>query len=169
MEHDQDRLRLYLTHRTALIDYAAPIVGCRARAEDVVQEAYLRFVPHTGERAPLDRPVSYLYRIVRNLAFDWTRRLSAETRRAAAQAVIDPVAAVASPEEAALHRDELRRVYAALSEVPERSRRAFEMHRFGGLTFHQIAARLDVSVATAHRLVRDMLIHVANRLKPPEA
>ena len=168
MEHDQDRLRLYLTHRTALIDYAAPIVGCRARAEDVVQEAYLRFVPSAGERVPVDRPVSYLYRIVRNLAFDWTRRLSAEARRAAAQAAIDPVAA-ASPEEEALHRDELRRVYAALSEVPERSRRAFEMHRFGGLTFHQIAARLDVSVATAHRLVRDVLIHVAARLTPPEA
>jgi hypothetical protein len=38
-----DKLDIFLRHRADLIDYAAPIVGCRARAEDVVQEAWLRF------------------------------------------------------------------------------------------------------------------------------
>ena len=72
MTSDSVRLDLFLAHRSALIDYAQPIVGCRARAEDVVQEAYLRFAAATDRERPADdrilQPVGYLYRIVRNLA-----------------------------------------------------------------------------------------------------
>ncbi|MCD6074877.1 MAG: hypothetical protein K0Q70_1760, partial [Rhodospirillales bacterium] len=46
MKSDTAKLTLFLTHRTALIDYAAPIVGDRSRAEDVVQEAFIRFSGH---------------------------------------------------------------------------------------------------------------------------
>jgi RNA polymerase sigma-70 factor (ECF subfamily) len=76
LQHDDARLKLYLTHRAALIDYATPIVGCRARAEDVVQEAYIRFVPARVADARIEQPVAYLYRIVRNVALDWTRRFA---------------------------------------------------------------------------------------------
>lgn len=66
-------MRIYAEHRPALVDYATPIVGSRDNAEDVVQEAYFRFVP---TRPPLllglRTPVGYLYRIVRNIALDWT-------------------------------------------------------------------------------------------------
>ena len=36
---------LYVAHRSALIDYAARILGSREAAEDIVQDAYLRFAP----------------------------------------------------------------------------------------------------------------------------
>ena len=41
-EHSRKR-NVYLRHRAELIDYATPIVGDRALAEDVVQDAWLRF------------------------------------------------------------------------------------------------------------------------------
>nr|WP_269807513.1 sigma factor [Pseudomonas sp. NMI795_08] len=66
-----------MAHRPALVDYATPIVGCRARAEDVVQEAWLRFSRQPGD-ADIRHPASYLYRIVRNLALDQTRRTATE-------------------------------------------------------------------------------------------
>ena len=70
---EDGKLRLYLAHRAALIDTAAPIVGCRSRAEDVVQDAYLKLDDDTpGIRNPL----SYMFRLVRNLAIDRARRLS---------------------------------------------------------------------------------------------
>ncbi|MGU9546296.1 sigma factor, partial [Bacillus cereus] len=72
-----DKLKLYLAHRAALLDYAAPIVGCRSRAEDVVQEAWLRF-SRQEEDAAIRHPASYLYRIVRNLSLDLTRRSATE-------------------------------------------------------------------------------------------
>ncbi len=167
MKDDGSRLALFLAHRAALVEYATPIVGCRARAEDVVQESWLRFAGReaAAEEDGLRQPVAYLYRIVRNMALDCVRRLAAEGRRADAQAIAaDQDKLEHSPEEVFIHRDELRRVEAVLAELPERTRLAFELHRFGGLTFHQIAGRLGVSVATAHRLTRDAMVRVMRGL-----
>lgn len=163
---DDEKLRLYMAHRAALIGYATPIVGSRVQAEDIVQEAYLRFAPSASNGAALDHPVGYLYRIVRNLSLDLRRRLSAETRRDEAHAVLtDPFPAAPSPEEEALFRDELKCVDRALAELPDHMRKAFEMHRLGGYTFEQIAAHLGTSVSSAGRWVQQAFVHVSRRLE----
>lgn len=168
MARDEEKLRLYLAHRAALIEYATPIVGQRDRAEDVVQEAYLRFAP-APDSAVLDRqPVGYLYRIVRNLALDVRRRLSADARRDEAHLVLAGSTATApSPEEEAEFRDDLRRVEQALAELPDNVRRAFEMHRLGGFTFQQIAEQLGVSLPTAARWTKEAFLHLSNRMERP--
>lgn len=168
MQQDDDRLKLYLTHRSALVDYATPLMGgSRAQAEDVVQEAYFRFVPPLAGAAPtagVDRPLAYLYRIVRNLAFDMLRRSGAEMRRETQAMQLDAGLAAPAPDEEFQARDELRRAQAALAELPERTRRAFELHRFHDFTFQQVAETLGISVTSAHRLVRETVVHVTQRL-----
>src|SRR3546814_20421537 len=80
-EQHSRKLNLYLRHRAELIDYATPIVGDRALAEDVVQDAWLRFSEagsHDAKTRLIRQPVGYLYRIVRNLALDISRRQTAE-------------------------------------------------------------------------------------------
>ena len=172
LRHDPAKLRLFLAHRAALIDYATPIVGDRAQAEDVVQEAWLRFEgaespePAAARQTPILQPVGYLYRIVRNLALDWTRKLASERRSQQNSFTLDAVAAQmdgTTPEATILHRDTLRLVAAAMAELPERNRLAFEMHRFGGCTFQEIADRLGISLGLAHKLVRDAVSHCATR------
>jgi RNA polymerase sigma factor (sigma-70 family) len=74
-----DTTALFVEHRRSLIDYATRIVGSRAHAEDVVQEAWLRFDEVSRQRL-LDEPLSYLYRIVRNLALDGRRSQAREAR-----------------------------------------------------------------------------------------
>lgn len=162
MNSVQARLRIYAEHRPALVDYAAPIVGSRDNAEDVVQEAYFRFVP---TRPPLllglRTPVGYLYRIVRNIAIDWTRRDAAEKRRDAAYALTrDPLPLAPSAEDELICNDEARIVLATLAELPEKKRRAYEMSVFGELSSAAIAQQLEVSRATAHRLVQEAMLHV---------
>lgn len=163
VKHDKGKLEVYLSHRSALVDYATPILGCRARAEDVVQESYVRFAGQDDNATALRQPVAYLYRVVRNLALDCLRHLSLE--KAAPEDALEQVAApAASPEREALYRDELRVLAEALAELPERTRTAFEMHRLGGHTQQQIAARLGVSVGLVNRLIDDALTHCAERL-----
>ena len=164
MAQGDGHLRVFLTHRSALIDYASPILGSRAQAEDVVQEAYLRF--SASPENDLRMPVAYLYSTVRNLALDAIRRRSAENRRDAAYAeTIDPAATEPSPEETTAHREELARVAAILAELPELKRLAFEMSRFGGLTFQEIGERLGVSTASAHRFAHETLTHLMRRMR----
>jgi RNA polymerase sigma-70 factor (ECF subfamily) len=157
-------LSLFMTHQAELVAYAATIVGCRARAEDVVQEAYLRFEDASGNRE-LAQPVGYLYRIVRNLAVDGSRRLALESRHIDGDAAAEAPADQPSPEDAALHRDELKIVAAALAELPARTRQALEMHRLDGLRLKDIAERLGISITLAHGLIHEGLAHCQRRLR----
>ena len=165
MPSDQ-HLTLYLAHRQKLVHYASGIVADSGRAEDVVQEAYLRFSAAAAER-PLQQPVGFLYRIVRNLAFDLRRRRVLEEKTLdldAGAGLSDIPDRAPSPEEEAIQHQEFARVVAALEALPERTRIALEMHRFGGFTLKQIAARLGISVSMAHVLVVEGVRHCQRAL-----
>lgn len=160
----------YLRHRSALIDYAAPILGCRARAEDVVQEAFVRFsqrqkgLTGTTVPQPIGDPVSYLYRIVRNLAFDWLRRPEAAMKPGDSDDLERLADGTATPEQAMMQKDQVRVLSEALAELPERTRTAFVMRRLEGRSLKEIADHLGVSVVRAHQLVKDAVRHSAARL-----
>ena len=159
-------LSLFIAHRSALVNYANGIVGERSLAEDVVQEAWLRYGAAMHGRR-LEEPVGYLYRIVRNIALDRRRRLTLEHRHTARH-VEQLVASVAdeapSPEDEAIARQELRRVIAAIAELPERTRIALEMHRFGGCTLKEIAQHLGISTSMAQVLVIQGIKHCQRAL-----
>jgi RNA polymerase sigma-70 factor (ECF subfamily) len=160
-----DTTTLFIEHRHSLVAYATGIVGSRTQAEDLVQEAWLRFDEIARQRF-LDEPLGYLYRIVRNLALDGRRRIARETEALAngvAAAVTAPTIA-ATPEMLALYRDELRLLEEALAELPDRTRIAFEMHRLDGCKLREIARFLDISLPKAHVLVSDGIRHCKRRL-----
>lgn len=158
------KLDLYLSHRRALIDYARSIAGGRAQAEDVVQDAWLRFADTRSDHT-LSNPLGYLYRIVRNLALDAGRRLATEQREPeSATRLGELVASTPSPEAQVCDEDALQMIAKALLELPDRTRIAFEMHRLGDYTLQQIAQHLGVSVGLVHSLVRDAMTHCAQCL-----
>lgn len=160
-----DPTRVFIEHRSALVNYANAIVGDFGRAEDVVQEAFLRFRSVSSGRL-LDEPVGYLYRIVRNLALDLKRRLALESRHVGGSldAVAETAAGAGAGEAAMIAREELRRVAEALAELPERTRIALEMHRFGGFKLREIADHLGISVSMAQVLVVEGVKHCESRL-----
>lgn len=165
MSDTESNLSLYLAHRRELVDYATAIVGDRARAEDLVQEAFLRFRSSIGGRQ-LDEPVGYLKRITRNLAIDALRSSAAERRRIDGDASFDSVIEDRPSQEEVLgHRDDLRVVMAAMAELPERTRVALSMHRLDGMKLKDVAEHLGVSVALVHQLVYDGLAHCRKRLR----
>lgn len=160
-----DTVSLFIRRRAELVDYAASIVGCRSRAEDVVQEAYLRF-DDAAERSRLTRPTGYLFRTVRNLAIDLVRRLALENRHVDDGAEPEKIRTeIATPETILLRRAELQIVREALAELPERTRVALAMYRFDGKKLKDIARHLGISVALAHALVHEGLMHCRQYLR----
>lgn len=165
MAPEDPNLRIFVAHRRELIDYATAILRDRSRAEDLVQDAYLRIAASAGERA-ITEPLSYWRRTIRNLAIDVLRGRLAEGRQASAFEAVAPKAEeLPSQEDALAHKAELRIVLDALAELPERSRTALELHRFEGLKLKDIALRMGISVGQAHRLVHDALDHCRQRLR----
>ncbi len=164
---DRMILSLFRAHRRDLVNYASGIVGNRTHAEDMVQEAYLRFHQASGTRL-LNEPIRYLYRIVRNLAVDGRRRFLQESQFIVTGEEVVVEQAVEdrpSPEAEVLAKAEWRALESALSELPERTRIALEMHRFGGCKLKEIAAHLGISIALAHALVADGINHCRHRMQ----
>ncbi len=164
-----DTLSLYSAHRADLVQYAGRIVGDRSAAEDVVQEAFIRF-DRVSQSQTLIEPLAYLYKIVRNLALDVKRRSQRETIRqeeTPGRSLETFAAQQPSPEAEAGGRQELEQLQSALLELPERSRIALEMHWFGNYTIREIARFLELSVGTTHALVADGLEHCRDRLRRP--
>lgn len=160
-----DRHNLYLTHRSALVDYAARILGSREAAEDIVQEAYLRLAPGktTGESAR--QTIAYLYRVVRNLSFDVLKRRKIEHRGHVGEPPFWTVPQPAeTPEQTVMLTDEIRIAADVLDSLPSDIRIAVEMYRFGGHTLDGVAQHLGISVATAHRHVRTAMVKIATAL-----
>ncbi len=67
----------FAAHRRALIGLAYRMLGSRSEAEDVVQDAYLRW--HAADRAAITEPRRYLGTVVTRLCLDRLR--SARARR----------------------------------------------------------------------------------------
>jgi len=160
-------LALFMRQRSALVNYASSIIGSRVQAEDLVQEAWLRFDAATKGRF-LDDTTGYLYRIVRNLALDSKRQIARESSLTSASDYDVAVQTRASdspdPETVAVYKDEYAILMQALSELPERTRIACEMHRVGGAKLREIADYLDISVPLAHKLVSEGIDHCRERL-----
>lgn len=160
------KLTLFLAYRSALVNYATPIVGDRAQAEDVVQEAFIRFMQAQG--SAMHQPAAYLHRIVRNLALDSVRRRATEQRHQLEPPWWMTPDSPRTPEQELHHRQDLQRLARVLDTLPEQARMALTMHRFQGHTLQEIAQRLDISLSKAHRLVRDALVLLARELAPVE-
>ena len=165
-------LELFTRHQQDLIRYAASILGERALAEDVVQDAYVRLSKSDENwylNRPSEEPIGYLYKTIRNISIDVYRKRSKEDVGGAEDELVqsqqDYLQISITPEKEAIAKQDLRILQDALDELPERTRKAFELRRFNGLKITQIAEELDVSVGTAHNLVTAALDHCKSRLK----
>lgn len=153
IKEDDKRYAAYLAHRVDLINYVTPILGSRDDAEDVVQEAFLKFIPEEGGAPAQLKP--YLFRIVRNLALDVRKRRQLDLRKRPHDTPFWGLPQNhGRPDDHALLSDHLRQVEAVLSRLPAKTRIALEMSRFGGYKLEEIAAHMGISVASAHRLIK---------------
>jgi RNA polymerase sigma factor (sigma-70 family) len=152
----------FLENRSALVSYAARLLGSRDQAEDIVQDAFLRLKPiDSGDYAPR-QVLSYLYSIVRNLALDHLKRRSIETRGRDTDPPFwilpqDP----GTPEETIYFADQARVALETLDALPPDIRRAIALYRIEGWTLEAIATELNVSVATTHRMIRSGMVKIA--------
>lgn len=136
---------LYRERADLLIRRLTPAAADRETASDIVHEAFARFAALSGaRRLIIARPDGYLYRICVNLIRDLAR-----SRQFHARAVDDPSLAgplLDDPVVQLEHRDELRRLEAAMLRLKPRTREIFLAKRLDGLTYADIAERTGLSV-----------------------
>ena len=151
---------LFVAHRMQLFRAALKILGNQESAEDVVQDAYLK-VAEAASIFDIKQPLAYLFQVVRNLAIDRHRRFALEKSffEGEEEKREHVPAPSGTPEMIAISQQHLTLIAQALSELPERTRHVFELHRLGGLTQREIAAKIGVSTTLVNFLIRDAITH----------
>lgn len=155
----------YQQHQKPLVDTAQCLLGCRARAEDVVQDAFLK-VWDQGFADNVRDEGRFLHRVVRNLAIDRLRRLALENRFAATDADVEqePGVLSASPERQLAGTRALNHALASLAELPGRVQKVLLLTRLEGLTQREVARSLGVSPTLINFMLKDALAHCRGSL-----
>ena len=131
---------------------------------DTVQETFTRFL--MVERVEeIANPRGYLFRMATNLSIDQMRRDRSSAFRNTMELQEDSHASEApTPEESLLHTQLERLFEEALSELPQRARELFHLHRFEGLSTLQIAQRFGISQRMVQKSLARVVKHFNQRL-----
>jgi RNA polymerase sigma-70 factor (ECF subfamily) len=137
-------------HSRSVFRLAYRMTGNEADAEDVVQETFLRAYRQLAsyeERASFS---TWLYRIAANYALDLIRSKRRTVEQQSPQDeegrdMFDQIAGAApSPDRLLFSVEVKRRFQAAMSELTDQERAAFEMRHFEGMSIEQIGSVLEL-------------------------
>jgi RNA polymerase sigma-70 factor, ECF subfamily len=163
-------------HRGPVFHFILRFSGQRARAEDLLQETWLKVVRSAREYEPRAKFTTWLYTIARNLCVDSARKESyrqtesleapatareSDAGRPLGEALPD---GGASPERGA-HAARLRPLLErALAELPEEQREVFVLREYSGIAFKEIAEVTGVPENTVKSRMRYALEGLRRRL-----
>jgi RNA polymerase sigma-70 factor (ECF subfamily) len=150
-------------HYVGLCEYVLRLVGSADVAEDLIQDLFLYLwsegePPAAGQLTP-----PYLYVAARNRALRYLRHqrvVAAWVERAARLPDPEPD----TPEDLCLSGELDRAVRSAIAALPPRCREIFVLRRRDQLGYHDIAARLGVSLGTVKSQMWRATVQLRDRL-----
>ncbi len=150
MRHGVDALEIL---RPRLFGLAYRMLGSRSEAEDVVQEAFLRW--HRGDADGVRLPEAWLVTVVTRLCIDRLRALAKERETYVGPWLAEPLIGEAKlPDHAAeLASDLSMALLLVLERLAPEERAAFLMHEVFDCGYADIAAALGKSEAACRQLV----------------
>ncbi len=148
---------LYVTEGGALFRVAFSLLGCRADAEDAVQEVFVGLAQARASLGSVENLRAYLFTALRHAAAKIAARRRADRRRPLPDAI-------AVPPPRGLAAGAAARLEWALAALPPDRREVVTMKIDAGLTFREIAAVLGIPANTAASRYRYALAELRDLL-----
>ncbi|WMX49080.1 RNA polymerase sigma-70 factor [Streptomyces roseicoloratus] len=159
-----DPTDLFEEHRAMLTGVAYRMLGRAADAEDVVQEAWLRW--SSGDRAEVREPRAYLVRITTRLAIDRLRQVRSRRESYVGPWLPEPIVTDFGPSvpdtaERALLADSVSlALLVVLESLSPLERAVFVLREAFGFPFSEIATALERSESAVRQLAARARRHV---------
>jgi RNA polymerase sigma factor (sigma-70 family) len=161
---DLDALRgIYEKYKNDLVTLAAALLTDVSSAEDVVHDVFVSFIRSSGKFRLTGSLKGFLATCVDNNARNKNKAgrrevggVTNETDRAGTD--------LSGPERSAIFGEELRRLTAALEQLPYEQREVLILHVHGGMKFRAIARQQDVSINTVQGRYRYALDRLRSML-----
>src|SRR5437763_10865330 len=155
---------LYERYASRIFGYCLHRLGSREEAEDAVQTTFLNAFRSLSRGVVPESESAWLFKIAENVCLS---RHRASFRRRRVESPGDLQALEASLPARERPADELIPLPDALAEMPEAQRRALLLREWQGLSYHEIAAELDVSQSAVETLIFRARRTLARRLEAP--
>lgn len=156
---------LYDRYGAPAFGLAVKICNNRSVAEDVVQEAFLSIWRRAGQFDPRRGSASsYLFSAVHNKAVDAVRHEESMRRREVGLLDVPAESGGEEVVEAAWLSVRRTEVRAAVGRLSPLQREALELAYFEGLTYGEVALKLDIPLGTAKTRLRDGLVKLRGML-----
>jgi RNA polymerase sigma factor (sigma-70 family) len=148
---------------------AVTMVGDRAVAEEIAQEAFTRAWRHAAAYdARRGRVATWLLSITRNLSIDHLRAKRTEPLDPDAIGEAEQAVWATASRSAAEQGGETEELRAALSELPAEQRRALLLAALFGFTAREVGEIEDAPLGTAKTRIRSALIKLREQLEETE-
>jgi RNA polymerase sigma-70 factor (ECF subfamily) len=159
-------------YRPALVRVAAGMLSDKALAEDVVQETFLAVFAARHTFDPAFHFRTWLWTILLNFCRRHGARQARRSQQLAQVALGQgngpEIADAATPETALaalLERERNEELQRLLNELPDPQADAIRLRFFAGLTYHEIAQSMGVSLGGARLRVRAGLAKLSRQLR----
>lgn len=156
---------LFRAHYSELCGFAADYLSSVDRARDVVQDTFLEIWKKRSNIKIKSSVKSYLYQAVRNRALNEIRKMktkseylevvNSETKGRKESTAISKI-------EMSKLSDEINK---AISELPERRRMAFLLHRRHGFTYKEVAQIMGIAPKTVENQIGRALKSLRSQLE----
>lgn len=147
---------LYQQHHGWLHGWLRYKLGNAADAADLAHDTFIRILAGR-DIAAISQPRAYLTTVARGILINWYQRQALERAYLDAIALL-PEAQAPSCEAQYLILETLHQVDAMLDALPAVVRRAFLLSQLEGLTYDAIAVRLDISLASVKRYMKQAFL-----------
>jgi RNA polymerase sigma-70 factor, ECF subfamily len=153
MTSDADeKVELFDRSRARLFGIAYRMLGTRDDAEDILQEAYIRW--HKSDAANIDTPEAWLVTVVTRLSIDRLRKASAERERYIGPWLPEPIITTPSPEDQAELASTLSIAFLKILErLSPTERAAFLLHDVFDFDYPEIASITGKTEPAARQMI----------------
>lgn len=136
---------LFRKYYEALYRFATRFVSDTQVAENIVQDVFVKIWESRASLKIHSNVRAYLYMATRNHALNVIKR---EKRTVSIDGYTNFESSLKSPDEQTIDKELHKAVHKAIAQLPERGRRVYEMHKFDGLSYSEIAEIQQVSINT---------------------
>lgn len=137
---------LFRKYYEPLFYFALRFVKDSQTAENIVQDVFVKLWEKREERHIKSSVKSYLYTAVKNHSLNYIKR--EKSMVSVEEVSVNQTDEIQSPEESLIENEIMEAVQGAIEKLPQQCRCVYQMKRYDGMTYSEIAEILNVSINT---------------------
>lgn len=156
---------VYISHQYELKHHLSRIVDCPEIAAELVQESFI-ILSREAKKQVIQHPRGFLFKIARNLAYDYIKhRKVTENYQNSEDPTLQASDEAPSTERTIAANERLAIVKQIVDQLPPRAREVFILNRVYGMTYAEIAGKLEISDSAVEKHLAKALLHCKKQFK----